>query len=76
MYSKTCPIPVKNVRDKLIEMTPLSSLLSDWTITSIKKRLDDYDRLTDWIRPLARGLAIYSLTDSWKPNLPRVKLAM
>ena len=28
MYSKTCPIPVKNVRDKLIEMTPLSSLLS------------------------------------------------
>ena len=29
MYSKTCPIPVKNVRDKLIEMTPLSSLLSD-----------------------------------------------
>jgi len=32
--------------------------------------IDDYDRLTDWIRPLARGLAIYSLTDSWKPNLP------
>jgi hypothetical protein len=30
MYSKTCPIPVKNVRDKLIEMTPLSSLLSDF----------------------------------------------
>ena len=30
MYSKTCPIPVKNVRDKLIETTPLSSLLSDW----------------------------------------------
>jgi hypothetical protein len=29
MYSKTCPIPVKNVRDKLIEKTPLSSLLSD-----------------------------------------------
>jgi hypothetical protein len=29
MYSKACPIPVKNVRDKLIEMTPLSSLLSD-----------------------------------------------
>ena len=25
----SCPIPVKNVRDKLIEMTPLSSLLSD-----------------------------------------------
>ena len=24
------------------------------------RRLDDYDRLTDWIRPLARGLAIYS----------------
>jgi hypothetical protein len=24
----------------------------------------DYDRLTDWIRSLARGLAIYSLTDS------------
>ena len=24
----------------------------------------EYDRLTDWIRPLARGLAIYSLTDS------------
>jgi hypothetical protein len=24
----------------------------------------DYDRLTDWIRPLARGLAIYRLTDS------------
>jgi hypothetical protein len=36
--------------------------------------IDDYDRLTDWIRPLTRGLAIYSLTDSWKPNLPRVKL--
>ena len=33
-------------------------------MTSIKKRLDDYDRLTDWICPLARGLAIYSLTDS------------
>jgi hypothetical protein len=33
-------------------------------MTSIKKRLDDYDRLTDWIRPLARRLAIYSLTDS------------
>ena len=32
MYSKTCPIPVKNVRDKLIEMTPLSSLLSDWCV--------------------------------------------
>ena len=29
------------------------------TITSIKKHLGDYDRLTDWIRPLARGLAIY-----------------
>jgi hypothetical protein len=28
------------------------------------KRLDDYDRLTDWISPLAHGLAIYSLTDS------------
>ena len=28
------------------------------------KRLDDYDRLTDWIHPLARGLPIYSLTDS------------
>jgi hypothetical protein len=24
----------------------------------------DYDRLTDWNRPLERGLAIYSLTDS------------
>ena len=24
-----CPIPVKNVREKLIETTPLSSLLSD-----------------------------------------------
>ena len=24
----------------------------------------DYDRLTDWNRPLARGLAIYNLTDS------------
>ena len=33
-------------------------------MTSFKKRLDDYDRLTDWIRLLARGLAIYSLTDS------------
>jgi hypothetical protein len=33
-------------------------------MTSIKKRLDDYDRLTDWVRPFARGLAIYSLTDS------------
>jgi hypothetical protein len=29
MYSKTCPIPVKKLRDKLIETTPLSSLLSD-----------------------------------------------
>jgi hypothetical protein len=29
MYSKTCLIPVKNVRDKLIETTPLSSLLSN-----------------------------------------------
>jgi hypothetical protein len=29
----------------------------------LKKRLDDYDILTDWILPLARGLAIYSLTD-------------
>jgi hypothetical protein len=28
------------------------------------KRLDDYDRLIDWIHPLERGLAIYSLTDS------------
>ena len=28
------------------------------------KRLDDYDRLTGWIRPLALGLPIYSLTDS------------
>jgi hypothetical protein len=28
------------------------------------KGLDDYDRLTDWIHPLARGRAIYSLTDS------------
>jgi hypothetical protein len=37
--------------------------------------IDDYDRLTDCIRPLARGLAIYSLTDSRKPNIPRVKLA-
>jgi hypothetical protein len=27
MYSKTCPIPVKNVRDKLIEMTPLSTVM-------------------------------------------------
>jgi hypothetical protein len=33
-------------------------------MTSIKKRLDDYDRLTDWVRPFARGLAIHSLTDS------------
>ena len=24
----------------------------------------DYDRLKDWIRLLARGLAIYNLTDS------------
>jgi hypothetical protein len=31
--------------------------------------IDDYDRLTDWIRHLARGLAIYSLTDSWKTTL-------
>jgi hypothetical protein len=30
IYSSiTCPIPVKNVREKLIETTPLSSLLSD-----------------------------------------------
>ena len=28
------------------------------------KRLDDYDRLTDWIRPLARRLPISSLTDN------------
>ena len=39
MYSKTCPIPVKNVRDKLIETTPLSSLLSDcilrWLIKAV-----------------------------------------
>jgi hypothetical protein len=26
--------------------------------------MHDYDRLTDWIRPLVRELAIYSLTDS------------
>ena len=37
MYSKTCPIPVKNVHDKLIEMTPLSSLLSDWTSAEERK---------------------------------------
>jgi hypothetical protein len=37
MYSKTCPIPVKNVRDKLIEMTPLSSLLSDWYIQHLSQ---------------------------------------
>ena len=36
MYSKTCPIPVKNVRDKLIEMTPLSSLLSDWDVNLLE----------------------------------------
>ena len=30
----------------------------------MKKRLDDYDRLTDWIRPLERGLAKNSSTDS------------
>ena len=24
----------------------------------------DFDRLTDWIRPLAHGLAIHNLTDS------------
>jgi hypothetical protein len=30
----------------------------------------DYDRLTDWIRPLARGLAIHSLTDSENPTFP------
>jgi len=28
------------------------------------KRLDDYVRLTDWIGPRARGLAIHSLTES------------
>jgi len=39
------------------------------TKTRIKKRLDDYDRLTDWIRPLARGLAIYSLTAE-NPTFP------
>ena len=39
MYSKTCPIPVKNVRDKLIETTPLSSLLSDWCRG---KHIDDF----------------------------------
>jgi hypothetical protein len=26
----------------------------------------DHDRLTDWVRPLARGLAIYSLTRQLK----------
>ena len=30
----------------------------------MEKRLDDYDRLTDWMSPLARELAIYNLTDS------------
>jgi len=30
----------------------------------MNNNVDDYDKLTDWIRPLARGLAIYSLTDS------------
>ena len=39
MYSKTCPIPVKNVRDKLIEMTPLSSLLSDCLTFSTQNHL-------------------------------------
>ena len=43
MYSKTCPIPVKNVRDKLIEMTPLSSLLSDCNSYSIK-RYNNYNK--------------------------------
>ena len=32
---------------------------------------DDYERLTDWIRPLARGLAIYSLTDLKTQPSPR-----
>ena len=40
MYSKTCPIPVKNVRDKLIEMTPLSSLLSDWYMYDVAQSLE------------------------------------
>jgi hypothetical protein len=43
MYSKTCPIPVKNVRDKLIEMTPLSSLLSDWSIV-LNRRSANFDK--------------------------------
>jgi hypothetical protein len=43
MYSKTCPIPVKNVRDKLIEMTPLSSLLSDWYIDDTIRLGAPYD---------------------------------
>ena len=39
MYSKTCPIPVKNVRDKLIETTPLSNLLSDWTTRILNEKI-------------------------------------
>jgi hypothetical protein len=56
----------------LVFPTVYRNLLIEWLVCNAN--FNDYDRLTDWIRPLACGLAIYSLTDSWKPNLPRVKL--
>ena len=48
MYSKTCPIPVKNVRDKLIEMTPLSSLLSD-CVGTVPKSIEKSQKETQSI---------------------------
>jgi hypothetical protein len=41
---------------------PLVNIITEMILNL--KRLVDYDRLTDWIRLRARGLAIYSLTDS------------
>jgi hypothetical protein len=40
------------------------AMIMPYSGQGIKKRLDDYDGLTDWTRPLARGLAKNSLTDS------------
>ena len=59
MYSKTCPIPVKNVRDKLIEMTPLSSLLSDCTADILKRQSWPYVAFIDRSKE-------YSTTTGWE----------
>jgi hypothetical protein len=48
----------------LIYYAKIVHLLCQFQMILNLKRLDDYDSLTDWIRPLARGLPIYSLTDS------------